>query len=84
MQRELHDRGAQPLARGHQCRGNPWQESDFDNKFWTSAGQDESGAWQEFGEMRFTSQDTISDAFGPKHINPLHARGNWATTRYMP
>ena len=29
---------------------------DFDNMFWTSAGQDESGAWQEFGEMRFTAR----------------------------
>ena len=38
------------------AEGNPWQESDFNNKFWTSAGQDESGAWQEFGEMRFTTR----------------------------
>ena len=52
--------------------------------FWTSAGQDESGAWQEFGEMRFINQDTVTDAFGPKHINPLHPRGNWASTRYIP
>ena len=52
--------------------------------FWTSAGQDESGAWQEFGEMRFTGPETVTDAFGPKHIDPLHQRGNWATTRYVP
>ena len=66
------------------AEGNPWNETDFDNKFWTSAGQDESGAWQEFGEMRFVNQDAVTDPFGPKHINPLHPRGNWATTRYVP
>ena len=26
----------------------------------------------------------MTDAFGPKHIDPLHPRGNWATTRYIP
>ena len=26
----------------------------------------------------------MSDAFGPKAIDPLHATGNWATTRYIP
>jgi M6 family metalloprotease-like protein len=66
------------------AEGNPWQESDFSNMFWTSAGQDESGSWQEFGEMRFPNQDAVTDPFGPKHINPLHPRGNWATTRYIP
>src|SRR6188472_4591674 len=66
------------------AEGNPWQESDFSNMFWTSAGQDESGSWQEFGEMRFANQDAVTDPFGPKAINPLHPRGNWATTRYIP
>jgi M6 family metalloprotease-like protein len=56
----------------------------FDNMFWTSAGQDESGAWQEFGEMRFANQDAVTDPFGPKAIDPLHPRGNWASTRYIP
>jgi M6 family metalloprotease-like protein len=66
------------------AEGNPWEESDFDNMFWTSAGQDESGSWQEFGEMRFTGPEAVTDEFGPKHINPLHPRGNWASTRYVP
>ncbi len=66
------------------AEGNPWQESDFNNMFWTSAGQDESGSWQEFGEMRFTDMNAVTDPFGPKHINPLHPRGNWASTRYIP
>ncbi len=29
-------------------------------------------------------QDAVTDAFGPKHIDPLHPRGNWAKTRYIP
>ena len=66
------------------AEATPGMQTDFDNQFWTSAGQDESGAWQEFGEMRFVNQDAVTDAFGPKHINPLHPRGNWATTRYIP
>ena len=53
-------------------------------RYYVSAGQDESATWQEFGEMRFTGPEAVSDAFGPKHIDPLHARGNWATTRYIP
>ena len=60
------------------------ERATYDNQFWTSAGQDESGSWQEFGEMRFINQDAVTDAFGPKAINPLHPRGNWATTRYIP
>jgi M6 family metalloprotease-like protein len=56
----------------------------FDNAYFVSAGQDESATWQEFGEMRFTGPETVSDAFGPKHIDPLHPRGNWASTRYIP
>ncbi|MDA0173474.1 M6 family metalloprotease domain-containing protein [Solirubrobacter taibaiensis] len=60
------------------------ERATFDNAYYVSAGQDESATWQEFGEMRFTSQDTVSDAFGPKAIDPLHAKGNWATTRYIP
>ena len=60
------------------------ERATFDNMFWTSAGQDESGAWQEFGEMRFANQDAVTDPFGPKAIDPLHPRGNWASTRYIP
>jgi len=60
------------------------ERNTFDNAYYVSAGQDESATWQEFGEMMFTAPETVSDPFGPKHINPNHARGNWATTRYIP
>ena len=59
------------------------EAATYDNMFWTSAGQDESSSWQEFGEMRFTSPETVTDAFGPKAYSPLHTK-NWATTRYVP
>ena len=60
------------------------ERATFDNAYYVSAGQDESATWQEFGEMRFTGPDAVTDAFGPKAIDPLHATGNWATTRYVP
>ena len=52
----------------------------YDNTFYVAAGQDESGTWQEFGEMVFT-QDTVPDEFGPP--NPEITQ-NWAATRYIP
>jgi M6 family metalloprotease-like protein len=58
-------------------------EATFDNMYLVSAGHDESATWQEFGEMRFTGPEAVSDEFGPKGINPLMTR-NWAVTRYVP
>ena len=52
----------------------------FDNSFYVAAGQDESGTWQEFGEMQFL-QDGVPDEFGPP--NPEITQ-NWAATRYIP
>ncbi|MFI5608951.1 M6 family metalloprotease domain-containing protein [Amycolatopsis sp. NPDC051903] len=52
----------------------------FDFVFFLSAGQDESSTWQEFGEMKFGSQDAVSDEFGP----PDPALPNYADTRYVP
>ena len=56
------------------------ERASFDNTFYVAAGQDESGTWQEFGEMQFT-QNTVPDAWGPP--NPEIPR-NWAETRYIP
>jgi M6 family metalloprotease-like protein len=59
----------------------PFEVRDaFDNTFYVAAGQDESGTWQEFGEMQFL-QDTVPDEFGPP--NPEITQ-NWAATRYIP
>jgi M6 family metalloprotease-like protein len=54
--------------------------TQFDNVFYVSAGQDESGTWQEFGEMMFQDRDAVTDAFG----NPDETKPNWAPTRYVP
>ena len=56
------------------------ERQTYDNTFYVAAGQDESGTWQEFGEMQFT-QGTVPDAWGPP--NPEIPQ-NWAQTRYIP
>ncbi|MFS8096198.1 M6 family metalloprotease domain-containing protein [Lentzea alba] len=51
----------------------------FDFVFYLSAGQDESGTWQEFGMMKFRTKEDVTDAFGP----PDPALPNWSRTRYV-
>ena len=53
-----HDAAAGP---DHGRRGR-----DYDNIFYVSAGEDESATWQEFGTMKFKTQDDVTDDFGPK------------------
>ena len=43
------------------------------------AGYDETGVWQEFGEMKFQTRDDIPDEWG----NPNPDKPNWAPTRYV-
>ncbi|KAI1103363.1 hypothetical protein F4804DRAFT_342528 [Jackrogersella minutella] len=52
----------------------------FDMVFILSAGQDESSTWQEFGEMKFQTQEDIPDSFGPPKDDPLP---NHAKSRYI-
>lgn len=56
--------------------------NSYDLVFYVTAGHDESGTWQEFGEMMFQDRDSIPDAFGPPGNDPNKV--NWATTRYVP
>ena len=56
--------------------------ASYDNIFYVSAGEDQSSTWQEFGEMKFTDQNSVPDAFGPKAFDPTQT--NWAPTRYVP
>jgi len=44
------------------------------------AGYDETGAWQEFGEMKFLSKDEIPAEWG----NPDTSKPAWVPTRYVP
>jgi M6 family metalloprotease-like protein len=52
----------------------------FDQVFWLTAGQDESGSWQEFGPMLWENREDVPDAWGPPDPN----LPNWARTRYVP
>ncbi|MFB3853898.1 MAG: peptidase M6 [Vicinamibacterales bacterium] len=44
------------------------------------AGYDETGVWQEFGEMKFPSKDEIPAEWG----NPDTTKPRWVVTRYVP
>lgn len=44
------------------------------------AGYDETGVWQEFGEMKFLSKDNIPAEWG----NPDTSKPRWIPTRYVP
>lgn len=44
------------------------------------AGYDETGVWQEFGEMKFLSREDIPPEWG----NPDTSKPRWIPTRYVP
>jgi M6 family metalloprotease-like protein len=44
------------------------------------AGYDETGVWQEFGEMKFLSKEDITAEWG----NPDTSKPRWIPTRYVP
>ncbi|MBY5161604.1 M6 family metalloprotease domain-containing protein [Salsipaludibacter albus] len=52
----------------------------FDLVFYMTAGHDESGTWQEFGEMMFQTPEDVTDEFGPPDVS----LPNWVVTRYVP
>src|SRR4051795_12484590 len=58
--------------------------SSYDNIFYVSAGEDESATWQEFGMMKFKTQDDVTDPYGPKQLYGDLTQTNWAVTRYVP
>lgn len=59
--------------------GNATADS-FELVFILSAGQDESGSWQEFGVMKFLTNEDVTDEFGPPGNSSLP---NYAKTRYV-
>ncbi len=52
---------------------------EFDAVLRLYAGYDETGVWQEFGEMKFASKDDIPAEWG----NPNPAKPRWIPTRYV-
>src|ERR1700754_40064 len=57
--------------------------NSYDNAFYISAGEDESSTWQEFGQMKWLTQNDVPDAFGPGQYGDT-TQTNWAITRYVP
>jgi M6 family metalloprotease-like protein len=55
------------------------EADSYDLVFFMTAGHDESGTWQEFGEMMFASPEDVSEEFGP----PDDALPNSVSTRYI-
>jgi M6 family metalloprotease-like protein len=55
-------------------------KAEYDAILRIYAGYDETGVWQEFGEMKFLSKDDIPAAWG----NPDTTKPRWAPTRYVP
>lgn len=55
-------------------------KKDYDAILRVYAGYDETGVWQEFGEMRFNSPEDIPAEWG----NPDTTRPRWIPTRYVP
>ena len=53
---------------------------EFDGVLRLYAGYDETGVWQEFGEMKFNSKDDIPAEWG----NPNPDKPRWIPTRYVP
>jgi M6 family metalloprotease-like protein len=53
--------------------------NDFDAVLRLYASYDETGVWQEFGEMKFDSKEDIPAAWG----NPNPAKPRWIPTRYV-
>ncbi len=55
-------------------------KSKYDAVLRIYAGYDETGVWQEFGEMKFLSKDAIPREWG----NPDTTKPGWVPTRYVP
>ena len=80
VQQEHPHRRARRLARGgRHCRSS----NSYDNIFYVGAGQDESGTWQEFGEMKFRTQDDGHRARSARTRTTRRCRTG-CRTRYVP
>ena len=56
---------------------------DYDFRWFLHAGYDESGTWQEFGEMMFEGPEAVTDTFGPPAPHGNADYPNAAGTRYV-
>ncbi len=74
MDTELVQKSLVDITTGQVTNGE-----DYDFRYLLHAGYDESGTWQEFGEMKFRTDDAVTDEFGP----PDEDLPNSADTRYV-
>ncbi len=56
---------------------------DYDFRYLLHAAYDESGTWQQFGEILFEFPENVTDTFGPPNADELPDDENWANTRYI-
>jgi M6 family metalloprotease-like protein len=89
---EFNQQGGCPT--GRTCNGNMNRDADalwaaeipaternqYDLVLRIYAGYDETTVWQEFGEMKFETQEEIPEEWG----NPDPLKPNWVTNRYVP
>ena len=69
------------MARGHgRAEAGETVRSNYDIVLRIYAGYDETGVWQEFGEMKFQDKDSIPPEWG----NPDTSKPRWVVTRYVP
>ncbi len=56
---------------------------DYDFRYLLHAAYDESGTWQQFGEILFEYPEDVTDTFGPPDAADRPDDENWANTRYI-
>ncbi len=78
--------GSKPNGRMERDVDSLWQaeygdlKKNYDAILRIYASYDETGVWQEFGEMKFNSKDDIPAEWG----NPNPDKPRWVATRYVP
>ncbi len=71
---------AEPGATDVAARNTTNRGGAYDQIIRIYAGYDETGVWQEFGEMKFETRDDIPPEWG----NPNPAMPRWVPSRYVP
>ncbi len=85
-QREATPTGAPATGRLERDTDALWRKdagnvsTNYDAVLRLYASYDETGVWQEFGEMKFQTRDDIPAAWG----NPDPTKPRWVVTRYVP
>jgi M6 family metalloprotease-like protein len=69
-----------PAATNKEERNTVSRGGKYDQILRIYAGYDETGVWQEFGEMKFETKEDITPEFG----NPNPEKPRWVPTRYVP